>query len=368
MTQRLLDPKLSSALLVLVIGACLASCRPYLKMPSPPIATVTRPGEEQETRLANIRQLTFKGENAEAYFSNAGYHLIFQARSTEVTDNCDQIYVMNTYGEDVNLVSTGKGRTTCAYFLENDQRILYASTHLGGDECPAKPEYGGRRYTWPIFNSYDIFSANVDGGDLVRLTDSPGYDAEATVSPDGSLVVFTSNRDGDLELYTMKPDGSQQTRITHTPGYDGGAFFSPDGTKLCFRASRPQGEDLKRYTDLLSNQLVEPTNMEIFVVNVDGTDMQQITDNGAANFCPYFHPSGDKILFASNFHSPKGRRPNFDLFLIDLETRETERVTHHGTFDGFPMFSPDGSKLAWCSNRFAAKRGDTNVFLADWVE
>ena len=181
--------------------------------------------------------------------------------------------------------------------------------------------------------------------------------------------MFSSNRDGDLELYTMKPDGSEQTRITDVPGYDGGAVFSPDGTRLVFRASRPASNaELEKYQALLANQLVEPSRMEIFVVHVDGSNMIQVTNNGRANFCPYFHPSGEKIIFASNFHSNRRGRPNFDLFLIGIDGKGIQRVTFHESFDGFPMFSPDGSKLVWCSNRYAAKEGDTNIFLADWVE
>jgi Tol biopolymer transport system component len=333
------------------------------------LVELLRPTELQESRFKKIQQLSLKGENAEAYFSSDGKRLIFQARSTELEGVCDQIYTMTVTGRDVRMVSTGNGRTTCSYFLDGDRRILYASTHLAGDDCPEIPPHEGHRYVWPIFDSYDIFSARPDGSGLRRLTDSDGYDAEATVSPDGSLVVFTSNRDGDLELYTMKPDGTEQTRITDVPGYDGGAFFSPDGTKLCFRASRPKSNaDLKHYRDLLAQQLVEPTQMEIYVVNVDGSDLRQVTNNGRANFCPYFHPSGEKLIFASNFHSPRRGRPNFDLFLIGLDGKGIERVTFHESFDGFPMFSPDGTKLVWCSNRFAAKEGDTNIFLADWAE
>jgi Tol biopolymer transport system component len=328
-----------------------------------------------ETRLRNIRQLTPRGENAEAYFSADGRRLIFQSRgSTTSADGkawpeCDQIFIIRADGrlDSPVLVSTGKGRTTCAYFYPDGSRILFASTHLGGDACPPQPQFQPGRYVWPVYRSYDIFSARPDGSDLQRLTDADGYDAEATIAPDGSLTVFTSARDGDLELYTMKLDGSDERRITRTLGYDGGAFFSYDSRWLCFRASRPASEaEARQYRDLLAEGLVEPSRLEIFICRPDGSEMRQITQNGAANFCPFFHPSGKRIIYASNQLDPRKR--NFDLFLVDLEGGNEERITFDESFDGFPMFSPDGAKLVWCSNRFAETRGDTNVFLADWAE
>ncbi len=321
----------------------------------------------RERHLKNIRQLTFGGENAEAYFSSDGKELIFQ--STRNSLKCDQIFTMKVDGSDVRMVSTGKGRTTCAYFFPEGSRVIYASTHLGGDDCPpVPPRRAGGRYVWPVYKSYDIFSASPDGGDLRRLTDAEGYDAEATISPDGEKIVFTSARDGDLELYTMNPDGIDQRRITRVPGYDGGAFFSPDSQSICFRASRPRGEDLQVYWELLAQELVEPSALEIFVCDARGGNIRQVTQNGAANFCPFFHPSGRKLIYASNQADSGGH--NFDLFLVDLESGEEERVTFDPTFDAFPMFSPDGKKLVWGSNRnpHPDRPRDTNIFIADWME
>ena len=332
-----------------------------------PATTGPESGEaaaSREKRLRNVRQLTFGGENAEAYFSGDGRKLIFQ--STREGVDCDQIFTMNTDGSDVRMVSTGKGRTTCAYFAPDGGQIIYASTHLGGDECPEPPPRGGT-YVWPIYSTFDIFAARPDGTYLRRLTDAEGYDAEATFSPDGSKIVFTSVRDGDLEVYTMNPDGTEQRRLTHELGYDGGAFFSPDGSKICFRASRPQDDAARRkYRDLLARGLVEPSRLEIFVMNADGSDVRQVTQSGAASFCPFFHPSGKKIIYASNKSDPKGR--NFDLFLVDIASGDEEQVTFDPTFDGFPMFSPDGTKLVWASNRRSEVPGETNVFIADWVD
>ncbi len=319
--------------------------------------------ESAEPRLRNLRQLTFGGENAEAYFSSDGQRLIFQA--TRDGGQCDQIFVMGTDGSGITRVSSGKGRTTCAYFLKDGQQFVYASTHLGSESCPPRPDFS-RGYVWAVYPDYDIFLSDFNQG-LTRLTDTAGYDAEATLSPDGEKIVFTSMRDGDLELYSMNTDGSGVQRLTHTLGYDGGAFYSPDSQKIVYRASHPTDEAAKtKYRDLLSRNLIEPSQLDIFVMNADGTDRVQVTRNGAANFCPFFHPDGRRIIFASNLGDPRGR--NFDLYLIDIDGTNLEQVTFDETFDGFPMFSPDGKQLVFASNRHGKVRGETNVFIADWVE
>ena len=319
--------------------------------------------ETSEPRLRNLRQLTFGGENAEAYFSFDGKRLIFQA--TRDGGQCDQIFVMGTDGSGITRVSTGKGRTTCAYFLKDGQQFVYASTHLGSENCPPRPDFS-RGYVWAVYPDYDLFLSDFNRG-LTRLTDTPGYDAEATLSPDGEKIVFTSMRDGDLDLYSMNIDGSGVQRLTDTLGYDGGAFYSPDGRKIVYRASHPTDEAAKaKYTDLLSRNLIEPNQLDIFVMNADGSGRVQVTRNGAANFCPFFHPDGRRIIFASNLGDPRGR--NFDLYLIDIDGTNLEQVTFDESFDGFPMFSPDGKQLVFASNRHGKVRGETNVFIADWVE
>ena len=323
-----------------------------------------RPPEPLEKRLRNVRQLTFEGQNAEAYFSADGKMLIYQ--TTHGEHRCDQIFTMKTDGSEKRMVSTGKGKTTCSYFFPDGERFVYASTHAGSPDCPPTPARGAT-YVWAVHGTFDIFSAKVDGTDLKRLTDTKGYDAEATISPDGKRIVFTSVRDGDLDVYVMNADGSDQTRLTDTLGYDGGAFFSPDGKKICYRASRPRGEkEEKKYRELLAQEFVEPSALEIYVMNADGTGVRQVTRNGAANFCPFFHPSGERLIFASNQVDRRGR--NFDLYLIHLDGTGEERITTHGDFDGFPMFSPDGKQLVWAANRFGEKPHDTNIFIADWVE
>lgn len=321
---------------------------------------------EGEKHLKNIKQLTFEGENAEAYFSSDGKKLIFQSKRDG--RDCDQIYTMNIDGSDVKMVSNGEGRTTCSYFYKDDKSILYGSTHLGSKECPPNPDFS-KGYVWAIYPTYDIFSAKADGSKIKQLTKTAGYDAEATVSPDGKKIVFTSTRDGDLDLYVMDKNGKNVKRLTTELGYDGGAFFSPDGKQIVYRAYHPKTEaEIARYKDRLANDLIEPNNFEIWVMNADGTNKRQVTKLGDASFAPFFTPDGKKIIFCTNHFADDERKRNFDLALINVDGTGLERVTYYESFDGFPMFSPDGKKLVFASNRNAKTQGDTNVFIADWVE
>lgn len=327
----------------------------------------------EEVHLKNLRQLTFGGDNAEAYWSFGDDKLVFQSNFSDWGVQCDQIFIMDLTsneesGQRPPMVSTGKGRTTCAYFMPGDSTILYASTHLGGDQCPPEPErQPGGKYVWPIYDTYDIFEADLNGNIIRQLTDRPGYDAEATVSPKGDKIVFTSDRSGDLELYVMDIDGSNVVQITNELGYDGGAFFSPDGSKLVFRSSRPKTDDeINEYKSLLSQGLVQPTNMEIYVCNIDGTELRQVTNLGKANWAPFFSPSGEKIIFSSNHAGARGFE--FNLFMINLDGTGLERITYDPVFDAFPMFSYDGKKLVFSSNRNNGGTRNTNLFVADWVE
>jgi Tol biopolymer transport system component len=319
----------------------------------------------QEKHLRNVRQLTFGGENAEAYFSGDGKQLIFQSKRDG--RGCDQIYMMRADGSDVRMVSTGKGRTTCSYiFPKNPKRILYASTHLGAPECPPDPDFS-KGYVWAIYPSYDLFTADADGSNVRALTTTAGYDAEATISPDGKRIIFTSMRDGDLDLYTMDTAGRNVKRLTTELGYDGGAFFSADSKQIVYRSYHPRTpEQIARYRQKLAENLIEPTVFEVWVMNADGTNKRQVTKLGAASFAPYFFPNGRRIIFSSNVNDPKRR--NFDLYAINVDGTNFERITYEETFDGFPMFTPDGRKLVFASNRNAKARGDTNIFIADWVE
>jgi Tol biopolymer transport system component len=318
--------------------------------------------DPQETHFGELRMLTDGGENAEAYFSFAGNDLIFQ--STRPPYGCDQIFVMNTDTAETTLASTGTGRTTCAYYLPNDEWIVYASTHEGGPDCPPVPDHS-RGYVWPIYPSYDIYRARPDGSETSKLTDIEGYDAEATVSPQGDRIVFTSMRDGDLDIYSMNLDGSDVVRLTDAIGYDGGPFYSPDGTKIVYRARHPSDPaEIEDYQALLADGLIRPSKLEIFVMDADGSNKRQITDLGVAAFAPYFHPSGEKIIFSTNYGDPSGRE--FNLWMVDLDGSNLEQTTFTEGFDGFPMWSPDGSTFVFCSNRHNSTPGETNVFVTAW--
>ena len=326
----------------------------------------------EETHLKNIKQLTFGGDNAEAYFSFNDAKLVFQSNYSEWDLDCDQIFVtdINNYNmrnEMPNKVSTGLGRTTCAYFMPGDTSIVYASTHLQDAQCPHVPERTDGKYVWPIYDSYDIFVSDLNGKIIKQLTKEKGYDAEATVSPNGDKIVFTSDRSGDLELYTMNIDGSNVQQVTYELGYDGGAFFSPDGKKLIFRSSRPKtNQEITEYKELLLKGLVKPTEMELYICDVDGENLKRITNLGKANWAPFFHPSGKKVIFSSNHKSERGFP--FNLFMINIDGSELKQITYDETFDAFPMFSFKGDKLVFSSNRNNGGTRATNLFIADWVE
>ena len=321
------------------------------------------PSEAGESHLRNIRQLTNGGENAEAYFSHDGRQLIFQ--STRDGRTCDQQYVMRSDGSRVRRVSSGRGKTTCGYFMDGDRRILFASSQAVQRECPPRPD-PSKGYVWRL-DPFDIYTARPDGSRPRRLTNFGVYTAEGVVSPDGRRIVFTSLKDGDLDIYVMSIDGSNIRQLTHQLGYDGGPWWSPDGKRIVYRANHPQtAADSATYRDLLAQRLVRPNKMDLWIMNADGSDQRQITHLGAASFGPSWTPDGRKIIFSSNHHTDP-KLGNFDLFLVNPNGSGLEQVTTAPTFDGFPMFSPNGRKLVWASNRHDAKPHDTNVFIADWV-
>ncbi|MBM3416129.1 MAG: hypothetical protein FJY20_06710 [Bacteroidetes bacterium] len=328
----------------------------------------------EEIHFKNIQQLTFGGDNAEAYWSYDGKMLVFQRTHVKDGVPCDQIFigkVPRKKGEkfEYKMVSSGKGRTTCAFFTKDNKHIIYASTHLGGAECPPVPDRSkyGNKYIWPLYASYDIFMSGLNGKIVKQLTHSKGYDAEATLSPDGKKMIYTSTKDGDIELYIMDLETGKERRITNMLGYDGGAWFSPDGTKLIWRASRPKTEtEIKEYKDLLAENLVAPTNMEVWVANADGSNARQVTSYGQANWAPAYMPDSKRIIFASN-HEYKRGFP-FNLYTINEDGSNLQKISRDKGFDAFPMFSPDGNKIVFCSNRNNGGTRDTNVFIADWME
>ena len=323
----------------------------------------------EEKHLRNVRQLTFGGSNAEAYFAADGKRLIFQ--STRDNLQCDQIFTMNIDGTDQKMVSTGKGRTTCSYIFPHrfsqDDKILYSSTHLADAACPPRPDYS-KGYVWAVYPGFDIFTAKLDGSDLKQLTTTPGYDAEATISEDGKKIVFTSMRNGDLDIYSMDTNGKHVKQLTHELGYDGGPFFSKDRKWIVYRAYHPKtDQEIAEYKELLKQNLIRPTTLEIWIMKADGSGKRQLTNLNAASFAPSFFPDGKRIIFATNVGSTGGMG-NFELYTINVDGTGLERVTYFDGFDGFPMFSPNGKQLVWISHRNGKAQHETNVFIADWVE
>lgn len=343
----------------------------FKRQPKPNADTVQYP---EETFFSNLRQLTFGGDNAEAYFSYDGKYLVFQKTNPKEGINCDQIFfgkLPETKDQEFTpkMVSTGKGRTTCPYFLPDGKHIVYASTHLTGNECPPVPDRSkyGNRYIWPLYPSYDIFMADTNGVIVKQLTRSNGYDAEATLSPDGRKMIYTSDKDGDLELYIMDLKTGKEKRITQAVGYDGGAWFSRDGKRIIWRASRPKTDaEVKEYKELLAEHLVAPTRMEVFTANADGSDMKQVTNLGQANWAPVFMPDGKGILFASN-HEYKRGFP-FNLYRMNDDGSNMVKVSRDKGFDAFAMFSYDGRKIVFCSNRNNGGTRDTNIFVGQWKD
>jgi len=328
----------------------------------------------EESHFKNIRQLTFGGDNAEAYFSFDGKMLVFQKTNPKESIPCDQIYVAKVPTSpdekfEPKLVSTGKGRTTCGAFLKDGKHLVYSSTHLGDINCPPVPDRAkyGNKYIWPLYPSFDIFITDLNGNITKQLTNTPGYDAEATISPDGKTMLFTSTRDGDIDLYTMNLKSGETKRITSELGYDGGAWFSPDGKKIIWRASRPKTDaEVTEYKELLKENLVAPTKMEVYIANADGSNVKQVSSLGQANWAPAYMPDSKTIIFASN-HEYKRGFP-FNLYTMNEDGSSLTKISRDKGFDAFPMFSNDGKKIVFCSNRNNGGTRDTNIFVADWVD
>jgi TolB protein len=323
-----------------------------------------------DRHMRNVTQLTFDGDNGEAYFSWDGTKLIWQ--SSRNGRACDRIWMMNIDGTDKHLVSPDHGAHTCSFFFP-DGRIIFASTsHLPGD-CPQKPETPkGARYVWPLY-PYDIFSANTDGSGMTKLTDNPQYDAEPVVSSDGKQVVFGSQRGGNFDVYVMNADGSNVRRLTDRMGYNGGPWFSPDNTKIVWRAWYPETDAEKaQWKDCMEKDYILAFPLDLWVMDADGSNKKMILHNGATNFAPSWHPDGKRIIFSSNMDDWREDinqfGHNFELYLITIDGTGLERLTINTTFDSFPMFTPDGKKLVWASNRTPAKPHQTDIFIADWVE
>jgi len=348
-------------LLLLPLGCVTAS-----RSPIPGAGNADDLIEPGEVHFKHLWQVTEGGENAEAYWSFDGNRLVLQRRNEDEGVNWDRIYVMDQ-AFNLEQVSPGKGVTTCSYFLPGDRRVVFASTHGYMEEGPPPVDHS-EGYVWALYPEYDVWVRDLDADSLPPIASGWGYDAEATVSPVGDRIVFTSTRSGDLELWTCDLDGASLFQVTDELGYDGGAFFSHDGEQLVFRTTAftpgQEAEEVRQYQELLGQWRIRPHSMEIMLIDVDGTNRRQLTHLGGANFAPFFHPDDSRVVFSTNHHESGGR--NFDLYSISVDTEDLERITTYSGFDSFPMFSPDGRYLAFASNRGGTKQGETNVFIAEW--
>ncbi|MBX3096176.1 MAG: PD40 domain-containing protein [Fimbriimonadaceae bacterium] len=324
----------------------------------------SRPDAVRETHLTNVRQLTFGGQNAEAYWSADGEWITYQTRQDGFPD--EQIFRMRADGSDKTLVSTGKGRCTCSYFSPDGKQIYFSSTHEK-NEGAQPPVDMSQGYVWRVNEQFSLFRRQLDTGEITRVIEKNEYVAETTIDPQGRYMVFTGAFDGDLEIYRAQLDGSGITRLTNEVGYDGGPFVSWDGNKIVYRRDELESEaEVADYKRLLAQHLVRPGRLDVWMMDSDGTNKQRVTNLDGASFAPFIHPNGRQIIFSSNFHDPKGRE--FDLFLINTDGTGLQQLTFTPEFDGFPMFSKDGKKLLWASNRFGSVAGETNIFVADWIQ
>lgn len=344
----------------ILFAACLLSCLPAIVLG----------GDGEAAFLSNTRQLIYEGRRSgEGYFSQDGKALILQSER-EPGNPFFQIYILDLETGDSHLVSTGLGKTTCAFFRPGMNEVLFASSHLDPEvelhqkhELELRASGKQRRYSWDYDAHMDIFSANRNGSGRKRLTHADGYDAEGAYSPDGSKIVFCSLRQAygsDLsdehkkllaidpsyfgEIYIMNADGTNQTRLTDAPGYDGGPFFSPNGERIIWRRFEENG-----------------ALADIYTMRTDGSDVRRMTDFKTMSWAPFYHPSGKYVLFASN----KLGFANFEIYMVDAAgERQPVRVTYTDGFDGLPAFSPDGTKLCWTSNRTRDKKAQ--LFIANW--
>lgn len=342
--------------------------------------SMPREADPQERHLTNIRQLTFGGQNAEAYWSADCKYLSYQARVPGSTDVDEQIYAMKADGSGKRRMSTGLGRCTCSYFTPDDHWLYFSSTHATapGAQPPVDMSKG---YVWMINPNYQMYrvpahpeatmAGNPDHGQHEEMFIEPvfkrpgAYVAETTIAPNGKYMAWTSDFEGDLDIYRSDLNGGHVKKLTNQLGYDGGPFVSWDSKYIVYRRddfhTPKEGED---YKELLKQHLIRPTRLEIWIMDADGSHKRQVTHLACASFAPFLAPDDKHIIFSSNYGDPKGRE--FDLFMINVDGTGLERITHSKDFDGFPMFTRDGKHLVWASDRFQTQPYETNLFVADW--
>ncbi len=346
------------------------SCTAFLPEYDPSTQTPTnwyrsgesRPSQEQEGHLSNLQQLTFGGQNAESYWNLDASKIVFQARIPGYPD--EQIFTMNPDGSDKKLVSTGLGRCTCSYFTPDGKYIYFSSTHEYNRGAQAPPDMS-KGYVWVVNPWFALYRVPVSGGKPEQVLRRFGYIAETTIAPDGSYMTFTGGFNGELDIYRSNLDGTNIRKLTDEPGYDGGPFVSWDSKTIVYRRDTIDSEtELNDFRTLLKQNMVRPGKLEIWIMNADGSGKRQVTNLGAASFAPFLHPDNKTIIFCTNYDDPRGRE--FDLYTINVDGTGLKRITHTPEFDGFPMFSRDGKKLLFSSNRFGTVQGETNVFVADW--
>ncbi len=356
-----------------MLTALLALALPQIK--GQPDSRLVAP-VEGETHLSNVRQLTFGGQNAEAYWNLDCTKLVFQARVPGAIYPDEQIFEMNADGSGKRLVSTGKGRCTCSYFTPDGKYIYLSSTHAT-NQGPQAPVDRSKGYVWAIDPNYAMyripadspFSNDGNAFDLFKPVVAPPqhYVAETTIAPNGKFMVWTSDKDGDLDIYRSDLNGGHVKRLTHEVGYDGGPFVSWDSKKVVYRRDAFDNESqVKDYQDLLKQHMIRPTKLEIWIMDADGRNKHQVTHLNCASFAPFLHPDGKRIVFSSNYGDPKGRE--FDVFMINVDGTGLERITHSKDFDGFPMFTRDGKRLVFASDRYQTAAYETNIFVADWKD
>jgi len=329
------------------------------------------PSDPMEKHLRNIRQLTFGGQNAEAYWSKDGKWITWQSKQSGFPD--EQIFVMRADGSGKTLMSTGLGRCTCSYFSPDKSWIYFSSTHER-NKGPQAPVDMSQGYVWRVNPDFALYRQKLGPvpNSKARMmpmpvVKKPGYVAETTIDPKGRFMTFTGDWEGDIDIYRSDLEGGHLKRLTTTKGYDGGPFVSWDGKYIVYRRGAfANKEEEQKFDELHAKHLVMPLKMDLWIMDSDGKHKRQLTHLAGASFAPFMLPGDKRIIFSSNYENPTG--PDFDLYMINVDGTNMKRITYAPGFDSFPMFTRDGKHLVWASNRHGSVPHETNVFVADWAD